>query len=191
MSRGRFAASFVVIGWLVVAGGVSACRSNATNPDAGATAGQGGASGSGGEQDAGSGSIGGAGAIGGGAGQAGGGAGLAGNGGMVGKMIGCGNSRREVGEDCDDGNAQDNDGCTSLRQILVGWSCPGPGRPCEPPLCGDGHLDRNEACDDGNSNSDDGCTGDCQTVPPGWRCPAGGKRCFPACGDGAITPPEQ
>jgi cysteine-rich repeat protein len=53
------------------------------------------------------------------------------------------------GEECDDGNAIDNDECTNA---------------CTLPSCGDGILQSvsGEACDDGNTDDGDGCSATCQ-----------------------------
>lgn len=52
-------------------------------------------------------------------------------------------------EQCDDGNLEDDDGCTSACAINV---------------CGDGHLfaDGGEECDDGNTEDSDGCLSTCK-----------------------------
>ena len=63
----------------------------------------------------------------------------------------------DAGEDCDDGNSDDGDGCTSA---------------CEHLVCGDGFVRGNEECDDGNTVSGDGCTATCQ---------------LEFCGDGIIN----
>jgi cysteine-rich repeat protein len=61
----------------------------------------------------------------------------------------CGNGRVDQGEACDDGNATDEDQCTSA---------------CNLPACGDGivQADAGEACDDGNNAAGDGCTINCK-----------------------------
>ncbi len=60
----------------------------------------------------------------------------------------CGNSLVEGPEECDDGNAVDDDAC---------------GNDCLVNVCGDGivHPNNNEECDDGNANDDDFCRNDC------------------------------
>jgi cysteine-rich repeat protein len=76
----------------------------------------------------------------------------------------CGNDILEAGEDCDDGNTTDGDGCSSTCQI-------------EPAsTCGDGTIDyvNGEQCDDGNTTDGDGCSSACQIEPP------------PTCGDGNV-----
>jgi cysteine-rich repeat protein len=61
----------------------------------------------------------------------------------------CGNGRKELDEECDDGNWVADDGCTNL---------------CTLPVCGDGVVQgfRGETCDDGNTRSGDGCAANCQ-----------------------------
>jgi len=59
----------------------------------------------------------------------------------------CGDGTQDATEDCDDGNLQDGDGCSS--ECLV-----------EPtPTCGDGNKDPGEECDDGDNDDTDGCAG--------------------------------
>ena len=69
----------------------------------------------------------------------------------------CGDGQQGPGEQCDDGNTQDGDGCSSTCQIEGG-----------PFVCGDGHLDPGEQCDDGNTQDGDGCSSQCQIegAPP-------------------------
>jgi len=62
----------------------------------------------------------------------------------------CGNEIIEEGEECDDGNDEDEDGCRN---------------DCTLPYCGDLILDEcYEECDDGNDEDGDGCRNDC-TLP--------------------------
>jgi cysteine-rich repeat protein len=58
----------------------------------------------------------------------------------------CGNGIEEFGEQCDDGNLVDNDGCDSN---------------CRPTGCGNGIVTMGEQCDDGNLIDFDGCNSDC------------------------------
>ena len=67
------------------------------------------------------------------------------------------------GEQCDDGNLINGDGCSSSCQIES--------------FCGDGVLDPNEACDDGNNLDGDGCSATCMIEA--------------YCGDGFLDPGEQ
>ncbi len=70
---------------------------------------------------------------------------------------GCGDGVVDGGEDCDDGNIADNDGCRS---------------DCTLASCGDGAVHVGvEGCDDGNMNDGDGCRNNCQVAK---------------CGDGVV-----
>lgn len=62
--------------------------------------------------------------------------------------VACGDAHlnEAAGEECDDGNVDETDGCRSS---------------CLLPKCGDGMLDDGEACDDGNAVDGDGCDNDC------------------------------
>ncbi|MBI4819989.1 MAG: DUF4215 domain-containing protein [Deltaproteobacteria bacterium] len=60
----------------------------------------------------------------------------------------CGNSVTETGEQCDDGNTADGDGCSSTCQFEQ--------------TCGNGAIEGTETCDDGNTTSGDGCSDTCQ-----------------------------
>lgn len=68
----------------------------------------------------------------------------------------CGNTIKEPGEECDDGNTNDNDGCSAS---------------CAVEYCGDTIAQAGEECDDGNKNNEDACTNEC-------------KKAY--CGDGII-----
>ncbi len=87
----------------------------------------------------------------------------------------CGNGRRDTGEECDDGNDNDNDACTTA---------------CKTNVCGDGFVNSGvEACDSGSLNNRpcipeygrdcNYCTSACRlsTVSGGY------------CGDGIIQEP--
>ena len=78
----------------------------------------------------------------------------------------CGNGLLESGEECDDGNNINGDGCS--------FDCK---TESPEPFCGDGNLDiqSGEECDDGNNLSGDGCSFDCKIEPP-----------EPFCGDGNL-----
>jgi cysteine-rich repeat protein len=75
----------------------------------------------------------------------------------------CGNGAIESGEECDDGNLVDGDGCSSTCQ--------------REPKCGDGFVDAPEQCDDGNLIDGDGCSSTCQSEPQ--------------CGDGRVDAGEE
>jgi cysteine-rich repeat protein len=60
----------------------------------------------------------------------------------------CGNGVLDPGEECDDGNRSNEDGCTAL---------------CRRSVCGDGITDRSrEQCDDRNTEPGDGCDALCR-----------------------------
>lgn len=104
----------------------------------------------------------------------------------------CGDGIVDLGEDCDDGNTNNNDSCRN---------------DCTAPVCGDGVLDSGEDCDDGNTTDGDGCSATCMLpmcgdgmVDPGEECDDGNddnndacrNDCStPFCGDGILDPGEQ
>jgi cysteine-rich repeat protein len=63
----------------------------------------------------------------------------------------CGNGLLQTGEQCDDGNLLNNDGCSST---------------CKLEICGDGVKQTNEQCDDGNLINGDGCDSTCKIEGP-------------------------
>ncbi len=63
----------------------------------------------------------------------------------------CGNGLVEEGEQCDDGNLLDGDGCSPACRT--------------PAICGNGTVEEDEACDDGNSVENDACTATCTVSP--------------------------
>lgn len=73
------------------------------------------------------------------------------------KLGTCGNGMKEVGEECDDKNTTDGDGCSAKCQIEV-----------TPKGCGNGKKAKSEACDDNNNLNGDGCSYDCkkEAIPP-------------------------
>jgi virginiamycin B lyase len=107
----------------------------------------------------------------------------------------CGNHRLEPGEECDDGNLADCDGCSARCRIETG--------------CGDGAVCDGEECDDGNTTDCDGCSATCRRET-GLLCGDGilnatcGEQCeppvpgrcddtcqrIPFCGDGTVDPGE-
>jgi cysteine-rich repeat protein len=109
----------------------------------------------------------------------------------------CGDHIVNDGEQCDDGNNVNGDGCenncTPTPRCGDGIVGNTPGETCDPPgspaggngntcrnnctVCGDGHVDAGEQCDDGNGVNTDGCRNDCT---------------LPTCGDGIVgnTPGE-
>jgi cysteine-rich repeat protein len=68
----------------------------------------------------------------------------------------CGNGVVDSGEECDDGNLANGDGCSVSCTVET--------------LCGNGVLNGGEQCDDGNSVAGDGCSPTCTLEP---RCKDG------------------
>ncbi len=105
----------------------------------------------------------------------------------------CGDGFRQADtEQCDDGNTDNGDMCTTL---------------CKPPSCGDGFKQGSEQCDDGNQINTDACTTLCKKPGCGDSKVEGTEQCddgnqvntdsctiackFPACPDGYIQGAEQ
>ena len=99
----------------------------------------------------------------------------------------CGNKITERGEECDDGNSKDDDGCKNC-QITPGWECEAEAgvEKCKP-ICGNLAIHGDEACDDGNTEDGDGCSSDC-SIEDGWR--RGASKMLTICGDGKILGSE-
>ena len=76
-------------------------------------------------------------------------------------LASCGDGFVQQGEQCDDGNAFDDDACDN---------------DCTLTSCGDGVLQEGEACDDGNDDNDDDCLNTCEEA---------------RCGDGFVRPQEE
>ena len=98
----------------------------------------------------------------------------------------------QAGEQCDDGNLVDDDGCD---------------RNCTPTACGNGIVTVGEECDDGNTVNGDGCDNNCTVTScgngvagPGEECDDGnatnGDGCdvnctVSACSNGIVAGGEQ
>lgn len=80
----------------------------------------------------------------------------------------CGDGQVDIGEECDDGNDFDDDGC---------------GHTCIAERCGDGLLQRGESCDDGNVQGGDGCSAACAEE----FCGNGVLEGLEECDDGNLT----
>ncbi|PIR21583.1 MAG: hypothetical protein COV45_02245 [Deltaproteobacteria bacterium CG11_big_fil_rev_8_21_14_0_20_47_16] len=77
--------------------------------------------------------------------------------GAIEAVCGDGIVQSKIGEECEDGNANNQDACLNT---------------CLKAICGDGQVQAGvEICDDGNKINDDGCSNTCQS---------------PTCGDGII-----
>ncbi|MEL6179824.1 MAG: DUF4215 domain-containing protein, partial [Myxococcota bacterium] len=78
-------------------------------------------------------------------------------------------------EQCDDGNPDDGDGCSSGCAVEPGFDClelnDDPSNCFQPP-CGNSMLEFPESCDDGNTDDGDGCSSICQ---------------LENCGDGILS----
>jgi len=119
-----------------------------------------------------------------------------GNEGGAGPMVDavCGNDLLEPGELCDDGNTDDDDGCSA--DCLVAdpdYFCT-EGEGCVRVVtCGNGVIEGDEVCDDHNEDSDDGCAGDCDEIEDGFVCVKPGEPCVekPVCGNGTREQGEQ
>jgi len=106
----------------------------------------------------------------------------------------CGNGIPEYGEECDDGNNNNGDGCSSNCTIEPNHTCSGAPSVCHTTVgCGNGTLDAGEACDDGNNNNGDGCSSTCQ-IETGYTCNGSPSVCTkpPAavCGNGKLETGE-
>jgi cysteine-rich repeat protein len=73
----------------------------------------------------------------------------------------CGNGKVEAGEQCDDGNTTNSDGCSNTCMTEHGFQCNGSPSVCNI-VCGDGVVAGQEQCDDGNTTNGDGCSSTCQ-----------------------------
>lgn len=97
-------------------------------------------------------------------------------------LVRCGDATRGRGEECDDGNEEDGDGCSARCEIEPGWACREEelnGQSTCAQTCGDGLIDELEECDDGSSNSD--------TAPDACR-----TTCVRAhCSDGVLDSGEE
>jgi cysteine-rich repeat protein len=87
-------------------------------------------------------------------------------------ICGDGFRRHSSIEECDDGNMEDGDGCSSSCKIEKGWLCDGgswnSADSCIFPVCGDMKREGPEDCDDGNLEAGDGCSPTCETEEGYW-----------------------
>jgi len=119
----------------------------------------------------------------------------------LGEIGHCGNGTVESGEQCDDGDLNNYNGCSTGCQILSGWSCTGSPSVCHEG-CGNGRLqpEFGEQCDDQNTQDGDGCSRVC-TIEQGWVCTEEPSRChcgetaakcgLSECGNGVLNPGEE
>ena len=95
--------------------------------------------------------------------------------------------------ECDDGNTDDNDGCSSDCTVESGYECSNGDRGYEfsdscNEICGDGiRITSTIECDDGNTADGDGCDSSCY-IEIGFTCYDGSADhediCYEVCGDG-------
>lgn len=92
-----------------------------------------------------------------------------------------------IGEQCDDANREDGDGCSSECTIEVDAICATTATGlsvCQRPECGNDNVEFGEECDDGATAAEDGCAAGC-VVEPGWACDGSPSTCEESdCGDG-------
>jgi len=82
--------------------------------------------------------------------------------GIGGTPVGCGNGTQEPGEECDDGNNTNGDGCDAN---------------CTLTRCGNGIVTAGEECDDGNTADGDCCSSTCVAAATGASCDLDGNLC--------------
>jgi cysteine-rich repeat protein len=110
--------------------------------------------------------------------------------GSVWHLIVWGDSLRDTGETCDDGNTSNGDGWSSTCTLEIGWNWAG-GSSSTPDTCsevwGDGKVVGTEVWDDGDSSDGNGCSST-WTVETGWNCwggsPTSPDTCIEIWGDG-------
>jgi cysteine-rich repeat protein len=113
----------------------------------------------------------------------------------------CRNGVVDPREQCDDGNLNNYDGCSTGCRTLSGWACTGSTSICHRG-CGNGIVKTayGEQCDDQNDEGGDGCTRIC-TIEKGWACTGEPSHCYCAktaaecglvfCGDGKLDRGEE
>jgi cysteine-rich repeat protein len=81
----------------------------------------------------------------------------------------CGDGKKESTEQCDDGNTNNNDGCSNA---------------CRLPVCGNNIREGAEECDDGNNRNGDACTSLCRNAGASSICGNGIREGAEECDDG-------
>ncbi|MCA9704407.1 MAG: DUF4215 domain-containing protein [Myxococcales bacterium] len=103
----------------------------------------------------------------------------------TGPVEGCGDGEVTVDEECDDGNADDGDGCSVMCTVEDGYLCQGQPSECIS-NCGDGIVVGDEECDDDNNSAGDGCSSTC-SIEEGYTCEDAPSTCTTVCGDGIVV----
>ncbi len=121
---------------------------------------------------------------------------------------GCGNGTVDSGEECDDGNQSNEDGClNNCRSAECGDGYTYLGHEecddgnlsnrdacltnCRNATCGDGFIrDGVEGCDDGDNDNGDGCSSTC-SVETGWSCEGMPSQCEFLCGNNRVDNGEE
>ncbi len=85
----------------------------------------------------------------------------------------CGNQIVEPGEECDDGNTTNWDGCSAVCRIQASA------------ICGNRRIEIWEECDDGNINNNDGCSSICKIEQA--QCGNGRLEIWEECDDGNTS----
>lgn len=98
----------------------------------------------------------------------------------------CGDGTVVAPEECDDGDRDDNDGCSATCTREPGFNCTG--NFCQT-ICGDGLVVGNEGCDDDGTADNDGCNALCQ-IEPGASCTGAPSVCTRSCLGDAGTPSD-
>lgn len=93
-------------------------------------------------------------------------------------MCGDGTVDAILGEQCDDMNTADGDGCSSTCQTEAGDDC------------GNGMVEGDEECDDGNTMDGDGCEANCTLPPEEAVCGNGTPEIGEECDDGNMDPDD-
>ncbi|CAI2382438.1 unnamed protein product [Moneuplotes crassus] len=105
-------------------------------------------------------------------------------------IIRCGDGVVLGNEECDDGNSDNEDGCSSSCRVEIGYTCTS----TQPTICtlncGNSMQESLEECDDGGLVASDGCSSTC-TVEEGWECDGNfPTNCTRLCGNGRFDPGE-
>lgn len=109
----------------------------------------------------------------------------------------CGDAYVDFGEECDDGNSMNGDGCKSNCTIEFAYRCKTTAAGtsvCIRNGCGDGVVfEPEEECDDFNLDVGDGCGDDC-VVESGYQCQTlitGTSSCVNLCSNGIVDSEQE